>query len=95
MDNYLKEKLLDWIDTHIESHISLNEETYGRYIGDTEEPFVIIQERVYRKELFFKYLSNPTEQTIRDFLNELVIELSGAGSVKRRAINKILNRFDG
>lgn len=93
MANKLNEILLDWINIHIPSRFNINPDTYRNYLGDIEEPFVQIQEWVYRKELITEYLKKPTEETIQKFLDNLNKEFEYAESVQRRAIGKVLNRF--
>lgn len=93
MDNNLTQILLDWINVYIPSHYTINSETYWDFLGDTEEPFVQIQESVYRKKMLLKYLSEPTEKSIHEFLGYLQQEYNASGNVQKRAIFKVLNRF--
>lgn len=93
MDNNVTQILLDWISVYIPSHYTINSETYWDFLGDTEEPFVQIQESVYRKDMLSKYLSKPTEKSIIEFLEDLQQKYNTSGNVQKRAINKVLNRF--
>lgn len=89
-----REILLEWINVYIPSQHDINPDTCFKYRGDTAEPFVNIQEWVYRKELITEYLKEPTEETIQKFLDTLKEDLDYGDNVDRRAVNKILARFN-
>lgn len=91
-----KEILLEWIDVPIQSSININHENYIAYLGDIEEPFVKLIEYKIRKQLLEYYLEKPYEETIDGVLQDIKEDYRAnyTSEVERRAINKVLTRFN-
>lgn len=91
-----KEILLKWIDTKLQPNIWLNQDNFQIYLGDTAQIFVDLFEYKFRKQMLERYLENPCEETIDKFLNDIQIEYvwDGNSKVEKRAINKVLIRFN-
>lgn len=91
-----KEILLKWIDTPLQSSVYINQENLVAYLGDIEEPFVRLIEYSIRKQLIEHYLEKPCEETIDSVLQDIRKDYvnNGYTNVDRRAINKVLARFN-
>lgn len=91
-----KEILLNWIDVSLPYSVHINQENLSAYLGDTEEPFVRLIEYKIRKQLLDCYLEKPYEETIDNVLQDIREDYiqNGYTYVERRAINKVLTRFN-
>lgn len=91
-----KEILLNWINVTLPSSLTLSQENFGSFLGDTEEPFVRLIEYNIRKQLLESYLEKPYEETIDNVLQDIREDYRANYTTKaeRRAINKVLTRFN-
>lgn len=91
-----KEILLTWIDEHIPSNYNINPDNFYEYVGDPDNVFVSIHEWQIRKKLFSAYLEKPYEETIDNVLQDIKEDYvqNGYTNAERRAINKVLTRFN-
>ena len=91
-----KEILLNWIDVSLPSSVHINQDNLSAYLGDTEEPFVRLIEYKIRKQLLECYLEKPHEETIDNVLQDIREDYvqSGSSNAEKRAINKVLTRFN-
>lgn len=91
-----KEILLDWINVTLPSSLTLSQENFGSFLRDTEEPFVRLIEYNIRKQLLEFYLEKPYEETIDNVLQDIREDYvsNGCTNAEKRAINKVLTRFN-
>jgi hypothetical protein len=91
-----KEILLNWIDVSLPSSVHINQDNLSAYLGDTQEPFVRLIEYKIRKQLLECYLEKPYEETIDNVLQDIREDYvqNGYTNAERRAINKVLTRFN-
>lgn len=91
-----KEILLDWIDTFLIGNIFLNQNNFEKYLGNTEEIFILLTEYKIRKLIVEAYLDNPKEETIINVLSDIQSDYKSGGysGAEKKALNRVLLRFN-
>lgn len=76
--------------------VHINQDNLSAYLGDIEEPFVLLIEYNIRKQLLECYLEKPCEETIDNVLQDIREDYvqNGYTNAERKAINKVRTRFN-
>lgn len=94
----MKEILINWINTNIQSRTYINPENCYMYVHDPEVILMGAIEADWRNKLVLEYLDTPEDKTIEDFFQEkyysAIDSVSSLSQVEIRVLRKILRTFN-
>ena len=92
----MKEILLEWVNKHLSASITINQNNYQSFLGDTDMVLKSVVEFALRNELLEKYLEQPSDETIVDYFKEKVSYYKeyGYSGVEQRVFNNIVRLFN-
>lgn len=94
----MKEILINWINTNIQSKIYINPENCYRYVHDPEVVLIGAIEADWRNKLVREYLDTPEDGTIENFFQERYFDAidstSPLSKVEIRVLRKLLRMFN-
>lgn len=94
----MKQILINWINTNIQSKIYINPENCYLFVHDPEEVLIGVIEADWRNKLVREYLDTPEDRTIESFFQERYFDAidstSPLSEVEIRVLRKLLRMFN-